>query len=454
MVTWIKSWRGYAILAVMSSTVALVACAPQAVKGTTDTPSTAGTTTTTTATADFMVVDGNLPAGQVGATYVGEAVCEGCHATEATAYKSTVHYRIGNDATYNGAWAGKSNQGCRSCHTVGEDVSYHASPSVKPLLVNGAAAGFDYAKNATDVGTGSWLADSLTSKFNGIQCENCHGPGSNHVAISMSDPDLRAKKKNTITGKPAYSKTCTNCHTTTSGNVHYVNGQFIPWAGALDVDVNAGGAGATPHHPQSLAYLQSGGYTFGSTFPTNAHNTKLGNGCIDCHISGTAAQKHDINLGNNNQRVIAAVCSKCHGTTMTPDSITVFQSQTKLALDGMNEVMIAYRKLFCKQVLVGSATSSAAADIANLNNKASLWDDTPAGVTKVTGTASTWSTHQTHFNAAYWNWDLVEVDKSFGIHAPSYEQGLLRISNNTLVADMGAANASSTSSFEIMSVKH
>lgn len=159
--------------------------------------------------------------------------------------------------------------------------------------------------------------------------------------------------------------------------------------------ISAGGVGSYPKHPQALIYQQSGGYTYGQTLSSSAHN-KLENGCIDCHVTGLPGANHDINIENNRAAVIANVCSTCHGVTMTPASI---QAMTKLAMDALRDLMIAYRKAFCREVLVGTATSSAAVDIANLTYKATLWVDTPAGVTTVTGTVTTWSPHQTSFNA-------------------------------------------------------
>lgn len=392
------------------------------------------------------------PPGQIGAVYVGGEACVNCHVSETEVYKKTAHYRVGNDPAFYSTWSGRTNKNCRSCHVVGEDATAHASPSAQPLLVNGLPAGFDFAKNAIYAGTGTWLGDPAQAKFYGIQCESCHGPGSNHIGGSMTDPDLIAKKLNTITAKPSYTETCVQCHTTTIGNVHVVNGSYVPWKdGALVSDINAGGAGSYAHHPQALIYQQSGGYTYGQTLPSSAHN-KLDNGCIDCHVTGLPGANHDINIENNRAAVIANVCSKCHGATMTPATIQSYQAMTKLAMDALHDLMIAYRKAFCREVLVGTATSSAAVDIANLSYKATLWDDTPAGVTKVTGAATTWSPHQTNFNAAYWNWYLIEEEKSFGIHAPSYEQEMLRLSHNALVTDMGAANPTSTGSYSILSV--
>jgi len=384
----------------------------------------------TAATVQFAGVSGLPPGGQIGARYVGAGTCKFCHPEAYSAFSLTAHWTVRDDAT----WSGRNNASCRSCHVLGEDP---ARPGNSLLLADGTPAGFDFAR--------TWL-DPTQDAYRGIQCESCHGPGGNHLASSL------AERGTTITAKPSFAMTCTRCHNTAFNK---------SWSGAGDADVNAGGAYGAPKHPQALAYQSSGGYTYGKTFPKSAHQTLLGNGCINCHMGGGAfPANHEIAFAADRDAYLSNVCHKCHERDFNAESVVAYQAQIKLAVDSLRQVLIEYRKAFCREVMVPTSSvqvipfSTASADIANLAYKASTWDDSPASVSagfphqggaNPVADPTSWSPHQTAFNRAYWNMGLVENDKSWGIHAPAYEQSLLRASYNDLVKDL-----SSSASYRIL----
>ena len=389
--------------------------------------------------APFAAVSGAAPAGQFGALYVGEPTCVTCHSNVKATYEATAHWKVGQAAN---GWSGLARgAACAGCHMAGEDP---ANPK-KSILINGLPAGGDFTKG---------LTDAVNLKFAGIQCENCHGPGGNHVNATSAD------RKLTITSQPSYKDTCARCHI--SGNFN----QKWPATGATDTDVNAGGAGAAPHHPQDLAYSENGGFEYGQTISSSAHNTQLGNGCINCHTSGAFPGNHDIVI--DKAQVAVNVCQSCHGPSFNEASIVASQAKFKMAHEVLLDVLKEYKGKFCKEVAVATSSanligySTASADIIAFNgtftNKCSCWDDSPAAVQAVyphvatasnpiSSTATTWSPHQTTFNRAWWNWDLLEAEKSWGIHAPNYESSILRLSYNALVTDLG------TASYSLMSLK-
>lgn len=401
---------------------------------------------------------GIAPAGQAGAKYVGVATCATCHSGLANVYKQTAHWSFQLPDS-NGAFAsimGKSPSSpgtawiagsCYSCHVVGEDV---ANPK-HSLMVGGLPAGFDFSQSSSASANAAYL---------GIQCESCHGPGSNHVTHANDDGGVGASASYTITKTPSYRTTCVTCHSSGVGNTKKLGG---PWttAGATDADVNDGGSGATLHHPQGPVFLQQGGYNYGVVTASSSHNTQIANGCIDCHLVGGEPGLHEINIGKALSNKLVGSCQKCHGSNFDSASIDGFQAQTKLALMSLQNALVAYRGKFCTEVIKGSTKSTAAADIANLANAASKWSDSPAyvqtstGSDKVNYTANStyWSDHQKTFNRAAWNWHIVSDEKSFGIHAPTYEQTLLRNSYNALMADLNNSSTASPS-YTVLSLKH
>ncbi|MCB9058253.1 MAG: hypothetical protein H6627_06780 [Calditrichae bacterium] len=88
--------------------------------------------------------------------YLGDAACAGCHASTHTAWEETAHGH---------AWATLQNSGhpasyCNPCHTVGF---------------------------VGDLGNGGY-DEAPIAKYVNVQCENCHGPASEHVGSGTPDP--------------------------------------------------------------------------------------------------------------------------------------------------------------------------------------------------------------------------------------------------------------------------
>lgn len=123
-----------------------------------------------------------VPPAPSGATFVGATTCgtgSGCHADIQGQWQTTAHSKalqalqqIGQD----------KNTACLPCHTVGF----------------GTATGF---KDATS-----------TANLAGVQCESCHGAGSDHVASGNGD-----KTKITTFPNILSADVCGKCHT---GNFH------------------------------------------------------------------------------------------------------------------------------------------------------------------------------------------------------------------------------------------
>ena len=114
----------------------------------------------------------------VSAMYLGnnDVGCNTCHSGTVTEWKGTGHSTIFTRAI-DGTLSGHYNSNCISCHTVGYNKDAEA--------VNGGFDDVATTQNWTLPATlqaGNWaaLSTELKAKSN-IQCENCHGPASQHT---------------------------------------------------------------------------------------------------------------------------------------------------------------------------------------------------------------------------------------------------------------------------------
>lgn len=108
------------------------------------------------------------------AFYVGAAECVVCHGAEHAAWSETIHATAFDTLIDDGA---QDNVLCFPCHAVG-----YAQPS-------------------------GFVSLAQTPRLSHVQCENCHGPGSNHV----NDPEDFPLEKN------LNSSLCGSCHQSCHG---------------------------------------------------------------------------------------------------------------------------------------------------------------------------------------------------------------------------------------------
>lgn len=144
-----------------------------------------GKTGTVTATVGDIKGTLNITVTQgTKALYVGEEVCKGCHAQADADWHTTAHSSAYDRKMANGSLK----PSCVSCHVVG-------------------------------YGKGGWVDEATTPNLKNIQCENCHGPGSLHVAGN-------GDKSKILTGAQVLAKPeiCGTCH---QGSHH---GTYEEWA--------------------------------------------------------------------------------------------------------------------------------------------------------------------------------------------------------------------------------
>jgi len=218
---------------------------------------------------------------QQNASYIGAINCRDCHANIYDQYTQEQPMGV-VDLVNSHADQRHTTASCRGCHTTG-----FGQP------------------------TGGQL-DGSTPLLDGIGCEACHGPGSQHIAAASID-----ERHATITRVPP-DKTCKDCH----GDRKSTPDGYRP--GALDepyVPVTADTLRDTtassirgPHHAAAAFMFGRGGYNFAQ--PMSSPHSTLPNTCLNCHqkrISpvtgkvdhGAEAQVPVINTANVN-------CASCH----------------------------------------------------------------------------------------------------------------------------------------------
>ncbi len=210
------------------------------------------------------------PDGDLVATYVGRAVCATCHGHIDNEYSDQNH---GLDfRTAHGDQIEGYGGGCAPCHTTGM----------------GEFSGF--------------VLDGSTPHLEGIGCESCHGPGSEHAA-SPSEDNIRAV--------PIAEETCWNCHVPDYKMLDGFVGAVTD-ADLRDTDPEDVGG----HFRQALLLLGLHGYN--RSDEPGAHRW-VENTCATCHLNpvqsttplhvGVPADHTDDSLHAD-----LTTCAYCHGS--------------------------------------------------------------------------------------------------------------------------------------------
>jgi len=129
-----------------------------------------------------------------GASYVGAEVCSECHTDAYDVWVETPHSHawesliIGREGKED-TWIPRIHDPeCIACHVVG----WHPQDIV-PY-------------------EGGFIDEQRTPHFKGVQCENCHGPGSRHVELAENDELDPNDTEMVVTLEQAKNKLCYGCH--------------------------------------------------------------------------------------------------------------------------------------------------------------------------------------------------------------------------------------------------
>jgi nitrate reductase cytochrome c-type subunit len=271
----------------------------------------------------------NLSISFNAATYIGLQDCAVCHSGALAAapniystYTNTPHSTFFTLAI-NGLESSHYNGSCIQCHVVGYDTNTWA--------VNGGfddvAKEYGWSFPAT-LTTNNWAAmPQPVQNLANIQCENCHGPGSQHLSTfgdtntitvnynagdcSQCHDDLNthyysAEWNNSLHSRSARetSPQCVRCHTGIG---------FIGWA-------TAGGMAAQNLYPTNVIAANY----FTTNILTQAPNTTYSAiNCQACHDPHDASNPHQLRLSYNvvlsdgtsvTNAGAGGLCMQCHNS--------------------------------------------------------------------------------------------------------------------------------------------
>jgi hypothetical protein len=266
------------------------------------------TTTGVNGTNTIAPVTTNIATTITAATYLGVNTCAACHSGSFQGvpsiyptYTNTLHASFFTRAI-DGLVSSYYSKSCIQCHTLGYDTNSFA--------VNG---GFDdmatlYGWTFPSVLTNGNWAD-LPAELQGlanIQCENCHGPGSQHIYSQGITGNTNAISVNYGAG------TCSQCHDSLTGyyrsaewnnSVHASSARetspacvrchtapgFVGWA-------TAGGMSAQNLYPNNIISANAFSTNILTTPPDTTYEAIT---CQACHNPHDASNPHQLRMSYN-----------------------------------------------------------------------------------------------------------------------------------------------------------
>ena len=259
------------------------------------------------------------------ATYLGAQTCALCHSggiladDKYTPWNKTLHAHAFEQAI-DGISTDHFNKNCISCHVVGYDANTNA--------VNGgfddiaAQLGWTFP---TNISSGNWAAMPQALKnVSNIQCENCHGPGSEHayalgntnlanwprIGVTMASGGC-AQCHDSLThhfktaewnnsrhavGVEEGRADCARCHTA-QGFANFVDGKpavDVPYEVVTCAACHSPHDGTNPHQLRSVADVAL------MDAKTVVTEGGMGKVCMQCHISRRNATNYvEITAGSN-----------------------------------------------------------------------------------------------------------------------------------------------------------
>ena len=164
----------------------------------------------------------------IGGTYVGAATCAKCHGgglaeVMSPTWSKTLHAGIFTQGI-NGE-LGSYSASCLGCHTVGYDLNNTVDNG--GFSATSKKLGWTFPTTLQE-GNFAALPAALQNVGN-IQCENCHGPGSEHASVGGTPFTV---------GLPSNSGACTQCH---DAPTHHIKGNT--WSKSLHASTTRETAG-------------------------------------------------------------------------------------------------------------------------------------------------------------------------------------------------------------------
>jgi hypothetical protein len=234
----------------------------------------------------------NLSVNITGGTYMGVQTCELCHSGGQVAENMYAPWSQTPHATFftraiDGLESDHYSKNCISCHTLGYDTNTNA--------VNG---GFDDVALTlgwtfpTVLTNGNWAAlPGQLKNLSNIQCENCHGPGSEHAA-ALGNTNITNWPR---IGKTMLAGTCAQCHDSTPNHSHSAEWNNSLHARVTTVPTGPGREACARCHAGGGFAQYADALASNVTYTTNgADTTYTAITCQTCHDPHDASNPHQL----------------------------------------------------------------------------------------------------------------------------------------------------------------
>lgn len=322
-------------------------------------------------------------------TYVGYQVCAGCHG----ALDSTrPHHTIIQE------WEAATNGHSRDAASLPGPLNVYESDVVDGLPLDGpkqcavchATGAPDFNQPQTAVQGGfdpslAWNEHMHNVRFLRVQCEACHGPGSQHV-LTGGDP-------NRINRIPDARRTCWKCHVHTPDE----KGNTL-LAAATDEQTALYHDSLLQSSTSGALITGRGGYEYAGEHYDKGHDyphTQIADSCVTCH---TYRDRRSPTLDHSTLKATIAVCRNCHG-----------DARSATDLDHWDFLRSRQDSIRRQLITLGGAGPDGSPD--------------PEARGGLLGNAADRSSPE--YRRARWNYSLVLNDRSLGAHDMEYASELM-----------------------------
>ncbi len=242
------------------------------------------------AAADTVTINAALYFGNQG----GAVSCQTCHSDTYNNWTTTLHSTTGSRG-FDGALSSHFNQSCLDCHTTGNDP-------------NAANDGFDDFPFVFPDSLYPGVNDQLVALYpdamgrSNVQCEACHGPGSNHLSVTTDSRMVYSLS----------SDVCAYCH---ENGTHEI--KPLQW----DTSVHASGGHlyAGPSRYTCTPCHNGEGFIQFASGEEQAADNIVTITCATCHDPHSKENSHQLRLVSatlENGYVFSAgdggLCANCH----------------------------------------------------------------------------------------------------------------------------------------------
>ncbi len=261
-------------------------------------------------------------------TFIGMTAgnCKQCHADKVDEWSKTGHATILStniDNTATPQIATHYSEGCIRCHTTG----YFQPPANNGGFTDAQAkanwkmptfAQIDAAGKKTGPSNYDAMPADVKNMAN-IQCEQCHGPASEHVKTGAN-----------VMAVSFDNGVCNVCH---AGGGHHVKGIEITYSPHSDENADAFNTPTGPAEQACVRCHSGKGYASFVADPTNPaawNNEKQTIGCATCHDPHSDKNYAQLRVAGKPLQVpftakdvgLSATCETCHNNRTKPEDAT------------------------------------------------------------------------------------------------------------------------------------